>query len=203
MQEAKVSNPNDHRVVSFRNSTDFGFTPTMGCMYDGRPINGSQGGPGINAGESLTVPYHIGRQLAVNLAKIAITKTAPAVDPAGIPTGVPLWDDQRLNNLRDSYLTDLYTEEKPVSLSETDRLMAKVEEYKKMVDQLVASKPVVAEVPVPTPVVTPVVNSPTTPVVPIVPVVFQDKAEVIAELEKRGIQHDKRQNKANLEKLLV
>ena len=35
------------------------------------------------------------------------------------------------------------------------------------------------------------------------PVVYKDKAEVIAELEKRQIQHDKRKSNAELEKLLV
>ena len=32
---------------------------------------------------------------------------------------------------------------------------------------------------------------------------YKDKAEVLAELEKRGIAHDKRKNKAELEKLLA
>ena len=38
-----VSNPNDFKVVEFINSTDFNFTPEMGCMYDGRPIFGISG----------------------------------------------------------------------------------------------------------------------------------------------------------------
>ena len=84
----KVTNPNDFKVVSFHNLTDFGFTPDMACMYDGRPIHGPKGGPGISAGETVTVPYHVGKQLSINLAKVALTKTAPAVDPAGVPTGV-------------------------------------------------------------------------------------------------------------------
>lgn len=200
MQNPQVSNPNDFKVVTFHNSTDFGFTPEMGCMYDSRPINGSQGGPGINAGESLTVPYHIGKQLSLNLAKIAINRTAPAVDLAGIPTGVPLWDDQRLKRLQDSYLTDLYTEDKPVAITETDRLMAKVEEYKKMVDKLLTI----------TPQATPAPAAESTAGIDVIPtiqtnqtVTFQDKQEVIAELEKRGVKHDKRKNKAELEKLLA
>lgn len=199
MQNAPVSNPNDTRVVSFRNSEEFGFTPEMGCMYDGRAINGNAG-PGIQIGETMVLPYHVGRQLALNLAKIAINKTAPNIDPAGIPTGVPLWDDQRLNRLRDSYLTDLYSEEKPAAVSETDKLMAKVEEYKKMVDVLLAKGPQAPEPVQVEPPQTQVVPPDTTPLSPLV---YQDKQEVIKELEKRGITHDKRKNKADLEKLLA
>ena len=185
-----VNNPNDYKVVAFHNKTDFGFTPEMGCMYDGRAINGITGAPGVNAGESLTVPYHIGHQLALNLAKVAITRSAPNVDPAGIPTGVPLWDDQRLLALKTSYLTELYVEEKAATLSETDKLMAKVEEYKKMVDTLVATK----KEPEAVQVVAPVSTG---------PMKFTDKAEVLSELTKRGIKFDARVSKAELEKLIV
>lgn len=184
-------NPNDFKVVTFHNSEEFGFTPEMGCMYDSRPINGKNGSPGIDAGETVTLPYHIGHRLATNLAKVALVRKAPAVDPAGIPTGVPLWDTVRLENLKNSYITDLYSEDKPVAMSETDKLMAKVEEYKKMVDTLISSKGETVS----TPVVEP---APAT-----APLVYQDKGEVIAELTKRGIKFDARQNKANLEKLLA
>lgn len=200
--ENPVSNPNDFKVVSFRNSEEFGFTPEMGCMYDGRAINGV-GGPGIQIGETMVLPYHVGRQLALNLAKVAITKTAPAIDPAGIPTGVPLWDDQRLNRLRDSYITDLYTENKPAAMSETDKLMAKVEEYRTMVEQLLAKgAPVVQTVSTQPPTDNAHVAEGASQFPAQNGVTYQDKQEVIAELEKRGIAHDKRKNKADLEKLL-
>lgn len=190
MNNANVVNPNDFKVVSFHNSTNFGFTPEMGCMFDGRGINGKNGSPGIDAGETVILPYHIGHQLALNLAKIAILKTAPSVDAAGIPTGVPLWDIGRLNNLKMSYLKELYTEDKPVAMTETDKLMARVEEYKKTVDALLASTKNEA------------------PIAPTVPTtasgsVYKDKLEVITELEVRGIKFDRRLNKAALEKLLV
>lgn len=187
-----VSNPNDFKVVSFHNSTDFGFLPEMGCMFDGRPINGKNGSPGIDAGETVVLPYHIAHRLAVNLAKVALTKTAPAVDPAGIPTGVPLWDTVKLDALKNSYLTDLYTEAKPTKLSEVDKLMAKVEElnrWKEETEKKSATQVTEAAITV----------SPTTTE----PKKYQDKAEVLAELDKRGIKHDKRSNKDNLEKLLA
>lgn len=188
MNNPVVVNPNDYKVVSFHNSTEFGFTPEMGCMYDGRAINGKQGSPGIDAGETVVLPYHIGHQLAINLAKRVLnTSPAASVDPKGIPTGVPIWSAERLEQEKIKFLTDLYTEEKPVAQSETDKLMAKVEEYKAMVDKLL---PKIEKVTVVPSTVTAQQS-------------FSDKQEVLAELEKRGIKHDKRANKANLEKLLV
>ena len=179
------SNTNDFKVVSFHNNTDFVFTAEMGCMYDSRPINGRTG-LGIDVGETMTLPYHIGHQLALNLAKVAMLRVAPAVDKAGIPTGEPLWSDTKLEALKNSFLAELYSEQKPIAVSETDKLMAKVEEYKKMVDSLISSK-----------------EEDKTPETESAPKTFLDKQEVIAELEKRGIKHDKRLSKDILEKLIV
>jgi len=197
MQQAQVSNPKDFVVVQFHNSTDFDFVPEMGCMYDSRPVSGISGVLGIKAGEIMTLPYHVGHQLARNLAKAVMVRKAPTVDPAGIPTGVPLWSEDGLESLKNSFLKELYSEIKPIRQSETDILMAKVEELRKMVEQNVPG----------------VKPEPDTPPVgtgdiaqnnePLKPATYQDKAEVIAELEKRGIAHDKRQGKANLEKLLA
>lgn len=179
------SNPNDLKVVDFTNTTDFTFTPAMGCMYDGRPIFGITGAPGVNAGENLKLPYHVGHRLATNLAKMVMVKQAPTVDPAGIPTGIPLWDADGLEKLKNSFITDLYSEERPIAPTETDRLMAKVEEYKQMVDKLMAN----------TPAQSPIVESSYG--------IYLDKADVIAELTKRDIKFDARKSKSELEKLIV
>lgn len=196
----QVSNPNDHKVVSFHNSTDFGFTPAMGCMYDGRAINGKTGAPGIDAGETVVLPYHIAHRLATNLAKVALIRgvadTKPQVDAHGQPIVASLWDDVRLEQVKNSYLADLYTEDKPIAQSETDKLMEKVEEYKKMVDKLLISNVKPGEQ-------APVTAVGSEPVLPSEQIAFQDKKEVIAELEKRGVPHDKRKSKAELEKLLA
>lgn len=202
MSNPIVSNPNDFKVVSFHNSTSFDFVPEMGCMYDGRAINGRSGAPGIQAGETLTLPYHIGHRLAINLAKRVLnTSQAATVDKAGIPTGEPIWSETRLNELALTYVKDLYTEEKPVAQSETDKLMAKVEEYKAMVDKLMAgaAQPVI-------PVIAPVITDPTVPPIEplkVEPKAYLDKKEVIDELTKRGIKFEARKNKAELEKLLI
>jgi hypothetical protein len=183
MANEKISNPNDFKVVQFHNSTDFDFTPNMGCMYDGRPISGAKGDSGIAAGESVTLPYHIAHRLAVNLAKAVLTKNAGA-DVAGVPTGVPMWSEDKLEALKNGFLTDLYSETKPRALTETDVLMAKVEELNKFVRENVPAKATEAA---------PSESSEG----------YKDKGEVIAELEKRNVPHDKRKNKAELEKLLA
>lgn len=199
LQEAPVSNPNDFKVVDFHNSADFTFTPEMGCMYDGRPISGITGAPGVNAGESLKLPYHIGHQLAVNLAKAVMLRKAPSVDPAGNPLGTPLWDSVKLEEMKNSYLTELYTEAKPIAMTETDKLIAKVEEYKKMVDTLINQGGVKA----PAPVAEGNGLLASSPANQSAPATFQDKQEIMAELDKRGVKHDKRKSKADLEKLLT
>ncbi len=208
MTNPQVSNPNDYKVVEFTNKCDFTFTPEMGCMFNGNPIFGITGAPGINAGESMKLPYHVAQRLAINLAKVAMTRQAPAIDPAGVPTGVPLWDTVKLEALKNSYLTELYTEQRPVAQTETERLMQMVSDLNKVVEGLVGkpAEPVTVapEAPKSDAVVPPVEVAPEvqTPDV-VVPKVYQDKAEVIAELEKRQIPHDKRKGKADLEKLLL
>lgn len=188
----QVSNPNDFRVVDFTNRTNFDFTSEMGCMFNGNPIFGVSGEAGIKAGESLKLPYHVGQRLATNLAKAAILRQAPAVDPAGIPTGVPLWDAAKLESLKNSFITDLYSQQKPVAQTETERLMQMVTELNKVVEDAGLKKK--EEVAPAEAVAAPEASE--------APKVYQDKQEVILELEKRGIKHDKRKGKEDLEKLL-
>lgn len=198
MDNPIVSNPNDFKVVEFHNSTDFTFTPEMGCMYDGRPISGITGAPGINGGETITLPYHIAHRLAENLAKYVMIRgsnNVPTLDAQGNPIVAAIWDTAKMEQMKNSYITEMYSEAKPIAQTETDRLMAKVEEYKQMVDKLLDQKapeaPVLAVVPV-------------TDSVTIKPVatVFQDKSDVIKELERLNIVHNKRSNQSTLEALL-
>lgn len=197
MSDSVVKNPKDDVIVTFHNTTDFGFTPEMGCMYDGRPINGAHGAPGFEPGESKLLPYHIGHRLAINLAKRVLnTSPAATVDPAGIPTGVPIWSETKLQELANTFIKEEYADAKPVAMSETDKLMAKVAELEKFVKENVGNKPELASQ---TPSEVPSVGTETKTQ----PKVYLDKQEVIAELEKRGIAHDKRKNKADLEKLLA
>lgn len=194
-----VSNPNDFKVVDFTNKAPFDFTPEMGCMFDSRPIFGISGAKGIKAGESIKLPYHIGHRLAINLAKAMMTRQAPTKDVEGVPTGVPLWSDTRLNELKNSFIAELYTEEGPIAETEVDRLMKKVEQLNKLFTESLAGKPSIAPPPQD--------NDPVALGAEQFPAadekVYQDKAEVIAELDKKKIQYDPRQSKAELEKLLA
>ncbi len=185
MDNPTVNNANDFKVVEFHNSTDFTFTPEMGCMFDGRPISGITGAPGINGGETITLPYHIAHRLAENLAKYVMIRgsnSVPTLDAQGNPIVAAIWDTAKMEQMKNSYITEMYTEAKPIAQTETDRLMAKVEELKKFVQDNIPAKEPETVVPVATG--------------------FQDKADVIAELERLNIVHDKRKNKADLEALL-
>lgn len=184
----ETSNPKDYQVVSFHNSTDFRFTPEMGCMYSGRAINDMTGEAGIGAGVTMTVPYHIGHQLALNLAKAVMVKGAPIKDAADKPQGVSLWSETGLENLKKSFIKELYSEERPKEQSQAEVLIAKIAELNKLEERLNAK---LGEVTTKDEVVTESSEA------------YRDKAEVIAELTKREIKFDARKNKAELEKLLV
>jgi len=199
MNNPIVSDPNDFKVVEFFNSTNFDFTPELGAMYDGRPLF-------VGTGERRQFPYHVGHRLAVNLAKAVLIKGAPLHDPnATNPVGTPLWGDEKVKALENSFLKELYTEEKPIAMSQTDLLMAKVEKMQKDFEALQrakssdAPKEVVKSIqelvaPELTPKPEAKVEAPKT---------YLDKSEVIAELTKRNIKFDARQSKVNLEKLLA
>lgn len=180
--DTKISNANDFKVVEFYNSTDFDFTPELGAMYDGRPLF-------VGSGEKRQFPYHVGYRLAVNLAKYVLIKGAPTANDNN-PVGTPIWSDDKLEAMTRTFMTELYTESKPITVSETDRLMQRVAELEKLFKdgKGVESKPepkleVKSEIKTDK--------------------AYQDKAEVIAALEARGIAHDKRKKKEELEKLLA
>jgi len=209
---------NDYKVVSFRNSQSFDFTPDMGCMYDGRPITGSSGRPGIAAGETKMLPYHVGWRLATNLAKQAMIRSAgnkQEKDADGNPMVKPIWDDAALDALKRSFIEEMYSEDKPAKQTETDLLFARIAALEEMVRgkaEVAATEPVVTPEPI-------VASAPAAPeddeatkglqANAVVPPsdedpskVFKDKQEVLAELEKRNIPHDKRASKEKLEALL-
>lgn len=196
--QTDVSNNKDQVVVSFHNTTDFDFTPEMGCMYDGRAINGISGTPGIVAGEKKLLPYHIGVVLARNLAKrVFNTSIAATVDQSGIPTGVAVWNPDKLHDLAVTYITEEYSDIKPIAMTETEKLMAKVAELERFMKEKLSSDDLPAETKTEAVIVESKVDETTTPKV------FLDKQEVIVELEKRNIAHDKRKKKDELERLLA
>jgi hypothetical protein len=185
MANPEVSNPNDFKVVTFKNGSDFDFTPALGSMFDGNPIFGTSG-EAIKIDEEVQLPYHVGNLIAKNLAKAVLNRQSK-VDEKGVPTGVPLWSDTSLEELKQSFLTEMYSEAKPAAVTETDRLMAKVDEYAAMVEKLLPETEKEDA---------PKEDADTKKV-------YTDKSEVIAELEKREITFNARTSKADLEKLLA
>lgn len=177
--DGRKYDPNDYKVVEFHNSQDFDFTPELGAMYDGRPLF-------VGKGERRQFPYHIGNRLAENLAKAIMVKGAPAHNPDDKnPTGASLWNDERLAKLKASFMTELFSEETPIAQSQTELLMAKVAELERLVKRDDAPAKTDAAEATPEP-----------------PKTYQDKQEVIAALEAKGIAHDKRKGKDELEQLL-
>lgn len=172
----------DFKVVTFKNISTIDFTPALGAMFNSRPIFGKAKEGCIMVGEELYFPYHIGRRLATNLAKLMLVREekAPVYGEGDPARSSALFGDEEINKLVSKILISEYQEDKPASESETDVLMRKFEELNRQVEILKGDK-------------SEMVSSEG----------FKDKQEVIAELEKRDIAHDKRKNKSELEKLLA
>lgn len=187
--DGRKYDPNDYKVVEFHNSQDFDFTPELGAMYDGRPLF-------VGKGERRQFPYHIGNRLAENLAKAVMIKGAPPHNPEDRnPTGAALWNDEKLGKLKASFMTELYSDETPIAQSQTELLMAKVAELERLVKKDEAHE-ISAKIDAESAEVAPAESTPEPPKT------YRDKQEVIKELEARGITHDKRKGKDELEQLL-
>lgn len=170
---------NDSKVVKFKNISDFDFTPALGAMFNSRPIFGKAKEGCIAISEELYFPYHIGRRLAINLAKQILIKKIPREEYGkGDPSqSSASFGEEQIKELVAKMFINEYQEEAPVKESETDKLMKKFEELNKQIADLKSEKVSASG--------------------------YKDKAEVIAELEKRGLTFDKRKSKAELEKLIV
>lgn len=174
-----MENENDIKVVTFKNISSIEFTPVLGAMFNSRPIFGKIEAGKIMPSEELLFPYHIGRRLAINLAKLMLVRELPAPDHGkGDPSVVQKgFGDEEVKNLVNLILISEYKEEKPIKESETDILLKKFEELNKTVEDLKGAK--------------------------IASEGFKDKKQVIEELTKKGITFDARKSKAELEKLLA
>jgi len=173
-----VTDSNDFKVVTFKNIASFEFTPALGAMFNSRPIFGKAGKQSIAIGEELLMPYHVGRRLAINLAKAMIVKEAPApqYEKESDKTGTVLYSQDQVTDLVKKILIGEYEDEKPAAESQTDILLRKYEELNALVNKLQGNK--------------------------VASTGYKDKSEVIAELNRREIKFDARKSKAELEKLL-
>jgi hypothetical protein len=167
-------NENDTKIVRFHNPFDFDFTPEMGAMYGGVPYF-------VPAGGSLLCPASLADHLGTHLARHSIINKAPLRDETevdGKGKDRPLWNDEVIAHLKTKFVTDAYTEDKPAVRTDAEIMRARVADLNVAFP---AEKEEVASA----------------------PASYKDKAEVIAELEKRGIKFNARLTKANLEKLLT
>jgi hypothetical protein len=166
-------NENDTKIVRITNITSFDFTPEMGAMYDGRQFP-------LRAGETKLFPLTVGEHLATHLARQILIQKAPVRDAKetdGRGTDRPLWDDGAIAGLKAQIMTEVYEEARTPVQTPADAVVKKVEDLNKVAEG--------------------------TDTPPVSATGYKDKAEVIAELNKRGIKFDARKSKADLEKLLA
>jgi len=183
-------NESDYKIVRITNISDFDFTSELGARFGGRDFF-------VPAGGSLLTPLTVGDHLATHLARQILIKKAPTRDGSQIDgkgSDRPLWDDAIIAELKAKIMVEVYEEEKQNPKTEAERMADKVIELNK----------VVAPEPVPTVVGG---NTDASGVVPVddnvgSALTYQDKGQVIEELQKRGIAFDARVGKSKLEELL-
>lgn len=192
MNQAEIAaQRNGARIVRVTNPYDFEFTHAWGGIPYTLPV-----------GKPLLFPYPLADHLATHLARQAAIRKAPmrdAQETDGKGSDRPLWDEDSIIRAKAIIMHEEYQETIPEVKTEAQLMAAKIEELNKAFSDLKAS--VDGTTPTTDPEVT---TAPveTGAVVTGDPLEYQDKAEVIAELEKRGIKYDARASKAKLEELL-
>ncbi len=213
MNQAEIKAQNDAaRIVAVTNPFDFDFTHAWGGVPYTLPM-----------GKTLLFPYHLADHLATHLARHSLIKKSPMRDEKetdGKGKDRPLWSEEAIEEIKKSIMKEQYTEERKPVLSESEALAQKIadlnaafEGLNERVNAQSAPAPVAAATPAPA-IAAAVISA--TPSGDIISVnkegqteviverasAFKDKAEVIAELTKRGIPFDARKTKIELQKLL-
>lgn len=132
----------------------------------------------IKAGETMNLPYDVGYRLAVNLAKAIIVGAAPAPKYGeGNDTQTStLMTEKDIQTYVDKILISDYQEEKAYQMTAEDKLNARIDELNKKLESVVDTK--------------------------ISTEGYSDKKEVIEALKAKGITHNPRKSKEELEALL-
>lgn len=208
MNQAEIeAQRNAARIVRVTNPFDFEYTHAWGGVPYTLPV-----------GKSLLFPFPLGDHLATHLARQALIRKAPLRDEKEIDgkgKDRPLWSEESIEELKKTIMVEEYTEAPKETVSEAEQMRRKIEELNRafadlstkvdnQAPQTVAgTTPQTVQEPavVQTPVETVTDAQPAATVT--APVDFKDKAEVIAELKKRGITFDARKGKSELEKLLT
>lgn len=162
------------KICTIKNIADFDFTPELGAQFGGRPFF-------VKAGEKLIAPEPAAYRLAVNLAKAMLIKKSPLPDlgKGDDRSSLGTWTEEDVDSVVASIMISSAQEEKAPTLTESDRIAQKIDElnkWKESMEEKFSSNEIQTTA--------------------------SDKADVIAELEKKNIKFDRRQTKAALEKLL-
>jgi hypothetical protein len=187
------ANPNAGRVVKFTNITAKDFSHAFG----GQPFF-------VKAGETVMFPYDLAKHLAKHLARRIFldADTSPTqYDPQDKTGGAgrALWDDAKEQDMMGKILGDSFTEETMAPKSELEALKEKVDALNKRFNEQGTPAEAVVAAPSQDASVAPQSDVKAD----VAALGYKDKAEVIAELQKRNIQFDARQTKAKLEALLT
>ena len=178
-------NENDLKIVRVTNIADFDFTGDLGARYGGRDFI-------IHAGKSLLVTLTIGDHLAKHLAQQILLRRAPGrtdAELAGKGSFTPLWDDNVIADLKKKIISEVYEQEKPVVLTPEEQIQKKVDQMnhaEKEIEKEAAGGNISAA--------SIEMSEEQTG-----PVIYRDKADVIAALEKKGVKFDARASKDSLE----
>jgi len=129
------TNPNEYRIVEFKNISTFDFTPALGAMFDSKHFL-------IKAGETMNFPYSVGQRLAINLAKAMIISNAPAPKYGeGNDTQISsLVKEGDIEKLVDQILVSEYQEEKKATMTEAEALSARIDELNKRMENMTDTK---------------------------------------------------------------
>lgn len=181
MENIPVNNPNAGKVVMFTNISDKDFTHAFG----GQPFF-------VKAGDTIAFPYDLGMHLATHLSRRIFLdgdKSATTFDPtrpdktSGV--GAPLWNDTMEREMINKILGTQYQEELVAPKSEMQILQ---EQVAALNEKFGGSKDEVLP-----PVIPTEVEKTGT---------YQDKAEVIEALTKKGVTFNARLSKDKLIELL-
>lgn len=209
MNEAELKAQRDAaRIVRITNPFDFDYTHAWGGVPYTLPV-----------GKPLLFPYPLGLHLATHLARQALIRKAPMRDANEIDgkgKDRPLWSEESIQELIKTIMVEEYTEEIKAPVSEAELMARKIAELQKQFDDFKGGAPANNTAGTTPATIEPAAAAPAEPAAPVVSVtdeataqvdpentVYKDKAEVIAELTKRGIKFDARKNKTELEKLLA
>lgn len=161
------------------NGIGFDFNGDLGARFDGRDFFIPKGG-------SLMCPKSVGDHLAKHLAqaiRLKYNDTSKGQKGDGKDV-LPLWNDDVIKTLVEKMVSSVTTEERPAIKTEGQLMEEKIKELNKG-----AGESEEGEEAIPT---SSEGEEPT----------YKTKADIIAELEKRGITFDARAGKATLEALL-